>query len=66
LNLATFGPDSHVVFVPSHAPDDFNSDSRSDILLQNTSGQTAIWELDGTGIIGAGFAGAPGADWLVV
>ena len=33
---------------------DFNGDGFSDILWQNTSGQAAIWEMDGTNIIGSG------------
>ena len=30
---------------------DFNDDGYSDILLQNTSGQAAIWEMNGTNVI---------------
>ena len=33
---------------------DFNGDGHSDILWQNTSGQAAIWEMNGTNIIGGG------------
>ena len=36
---------------------DFNDDGHSDILLQNTNGQVAIWEMNGTNVIGgAGWA----------
>jgi len=31
---------------------DFNNDGKSDILWQNTNGQAAIWEMDGTNLIG--------------
>jgi subtilase family serine protease len=33
------------------APYDFNGDNRSDIFWQNTDGTTALWEMNGTGII---------------
>ena len=33
---------------------DFNDDGHSDILWQNTNGQAAIWEMNGTNIIGGG------------
>ena len=33
---------------------DYNGDGHSDILLQNTSGQVGIWEMNGTNVIGGG------------
>ena len=48
---------------------DFNGDGKSDILFQNTNGQVAIWEMDGTNPIAGGsqWVGAnPGPDWKVV
>ena len=33
---------------------DFNDDGHSDILWQNTNGQAAIWEMNGTNEIGGG------------
>ena len=36
---------------------DFNGDGHSDILWQNTSGQAAIWEMNGTNVIGDGSSG---------
>ena len=33
---------------------DFNGDDHSDILFQNTSGQSSIWDMSGTNIIGGG------------
>ena len=33
---------------------DFNGDGKSDILLQNTDGQAAIWEMNGTDTIAGG------------
>ena len=47
---------------------DFNGDGFSDILWQNTSGQAAIWELDGTSqIAGAARSAAnPGPSWTEV
>ena len=48
---------------------DFNGDGKSDILFQNTDGQAAIWEMDGTNPIAGGsqWVGAnPGPDWKAV
>ena len=48
---------------------DFNDDGHSDILWQNTSGQAAIWEMDGTHQIAGGsqLVGAnPGPSWLAI
>ena len=43
---------------------DFNDDGHSDILWQNVSGQAAIWEMNGTNIIGSALVGAnPGPSW---
>ena len=58
------GPDWKVV-----GTGDFNGDGKSDILFQNTDGQAAIWEMDGTNPIAGGsqWVGAnPGPDWKVV
>ena len=39
----------------------------SDILFQNTSGQTSIWEMDGTTHIGGGPTGPnPGPSWHAI
>ena len=39
----------------------------SDILLQNTSGQTAIWDMTGTNITGSGAVSAnAGPNWRAV
>ena len=39
----------------------------SDILFQNTSGQTAIWEMNGTNVIGGGAISInPGSSWRAV
>ena len=47
---------------------DFNGDGHSDILWQNiANGQAAIWEMDGTNIIGSGALGAdPGPSWKAI
>jgi hypothetical protein len=42
---------------------DFNGDGKSDILWQNDNGQVAIWELNGTTLIGAAIIGNPGPSW---
>ena len=39
----------------------------SEILFQNTSGQAAIWEMNGTNIIGGGLVGPnPGPSWKAI
>ena len=46
---------------------DFNDDGHSDILWQNTNGQAAIWEMDGTNVIGGGTVSAnPGPSWKAI
>ena len=58
------GPSWHAV-----GTGDFNDDLRSDILWQNAStGQLAIWELDGTSFAGVASSVAPnpGAAWKAV
>ena len=42
---------------------DFNGDGKSDLLWQNDSGQVAIWEMNGTTVIGAAAIGNPGPSW---
>jgi uncharacterized repeat protein (TIGR03803 family) len=50
-----------------HDTSDFNGDSHSDILWQNTtSRQVAIWEMNGTSVIGGGNLGDPGPGWQVI
>ena len=47
---------------------DFNHDGHADILWQNASnGQAAIWEMNGTNVIGGGLVGPnPGPSWKAV
>lgn len=47
---------------------DFNGDGLSDILFQNAStGQVAIWEMNGTNGIGGGVVSAdPGPSWKAI
>ena len=46
---------------------DFNGDGKSDILWQNANGQAAIWEMNGTNVIGSALVGAnPGPSWKEV
>jgi hypothetical protein len=47
---------------------DFNADGHSDILFQNAfSGQVAIWEMNGTSVIGGGVVSVvPGPSWRAV
>jgi hypothetical protein len=46
------------------APPHFNNDLYSDILWQSANGQAAIWQMNGTNVIGGGLAGPdPGPSW---
>ena len=45
---------------------DFNDDGKSDILLQNTSGAVAIWDMNGTSITDSAVVANPGANWKAV
>ena len=46
---------------------DFNGDGHSDILWQNANGQVAIWEMNGTNVIGGGTVSAnPGPSWKAI
>ena len=42
---------------------DYNGDGKSDILFQNSSGEVAIWELNGTTVIASGSLGNPSPTW---
>jgi hypothetical protein len=42
---------------------DMNGDGKSDILWQNSDGQVALWEMNGTSIASAVSFGNPGAAW---
>ena len=44
---------------------DFNGDGKADILWQNDDGMPAIWEMNGTSIIGGGALPNPGPSWHV-
>ena len=46
---------------------DFNGAGHSDILWQNTNGQAAIWEMNGTNVIADPLVGAnPGPSWQAI
>jgi FG-GAP-like repeat len=60
-SLGNPGPSWHAL-----GTGDFNGDGRSDILLQNDSGEVAIWELNGTSVIGGGSIANPGPSWHAV
>jgi hypothetical protein len=47
------------------ASSDFNGDRKSDILRQNDSGEVAVWEINGTSVIGGGSVANPGPTWHV-
>jgi len=71
LNLVGGGVVSSVPGPSWHAigTGDFNGDGHSDILWQNTSGQAAIWEMNGTSQIPGGsqlVSPNPGTSWHAV
>jgi hypothetical protein len=45
---------------------DFNGDGRSDILWQNNDGSVAIWEMNGTNVIGSAVVVNQGPSWHVM
>jgi hypothetical protein len=45
---------------------DFNGDGKSDVLLENTSGQVGIWLMNGTQIATAAIVGSMTSDWHIV
>ena len=48
-------------------PHFFNNNDSSNIVWQNANGQAAIWEMNGTNVIGSGVVGPnPGPGWNVV
>ena len=48
-------------------PHFFNNNDSANILWQNTNGQAAIWEMNGTNVIGSGVVGPnPGPSWTEI
>jgi hypothetical protein len=54
------GPSWHVM-----GTGDYNSDGRTDILFQNSSGAVSIWEMNGTTVLSSSTLGNPGPSWHV-
>ena len=60
--VASPGPSWRVV-----GTGDFNGDGTPDILLQNTSGQVSIWEMNGNEVVGGGpVSPSPGPSWKAI
>jgi hypothetical protein len=55
-----------VFLAPPTGTHDFNCDAKSDILWRNTSGQLALWFMNGAAIASATDAGTVTTDWSVV
>jgi FG-GAP repeat protein len=45
---------------------DFNSDGKTDLLLQNNSGAVSVWDMSGTTVSQSGVLANPGPKWSVV
>jgi hypothetical protein len=45
---------------------DFYGNGASDIAFQNANGDVAIWEMNGTSLIGGGDVGNPGSAWKLI
>jgi ELWxxDGT repeat protein len=58
--VANPGPDWHVA-----GTGDFNQDGSNDITLQNNNGSVAVWDMQGSQIIGASLLANPGPTWSV-
>jgi hypothetical protein len=61
VNAANPGPTWHIEGIG-----DFNGDGLADIQWQNDDGTVAIWEMNGTDIIGGGVVSPAGTNWNVV
>ena len=59
--IANPGPAWHVV-----GTGDFNSDGKTDLVLQNNSGAIAVWDMNGSTISQSGVLANPGPTWSVV
>ena len=47
-------------------PSDFTGNGFSDLLWQNNDGTPAIWEMNGTNVIGGGALSNPGSAWHLI
>jgi hypothetical protein len=59
--VADPGPNWHAI-----GTGDFNADGHSDILLQNTNGSVAIWEMNGSNIASSAVVANPGPNWHAI
>jgi hypothetical protein len=67
LNANGAGPASAAVLVtPLIRRTDFNMDGKADLVLQSTSGDIALWTMNGFTITAGALVGTPGPAWKVV
>jgi hypothetical protein len=59
--IANPGASWHVV-----GTGDFNSDGKTDLVLQNNSGAVAVWDMNGSTVSQSGGLANPGPTWSVV
>ena len=45
---------------------DFNTDGKTDIVLQNNNGAVAVWDMNGSAISQSGLLASPSTAWSVV
>ena len=48
------------------ATGDYDGDGSADILWRNSNGATAIWQMQGSTVIGGGLNGSVPTDWHIV
>jgi hypothetical protein len=53
-------------FTPSNTAHDFNGDGKSDIAWRDTSGNTALWLMNGGSVLSSGGLGAVPTTWSIV
>ncbi len=68
LHAHSGGPEIVVIKMTDAVPNDFNGDSKTDILWRNTAyGDNVIWYMDGPNFIGwAQLMTVPDPDWTIV
>jgi ELWxxDGT repeat protein len=59
-------PMAAVMLALTPVPSDFYGAGNSDLLFQNTGGDYAMWQTNGTAVTGGGNVGSPGTGWTEI